>query len=234
MNGQAVAFPAEPHLFLRGQPGWPDETFADPEEPVGRPLHPITSRSMAVGYRTVAPRNLAEPEDRRWRPEVLQLITNPNAGGAHVMQEIYLRLFEKSCLDRPTERTRKNRLVEVSSVLQDCRIGQRDKPDDGDWPSYLVARPGTHPEFAGRRFAVHCTHPYSPGGSRSCEAYYRMEGDLGVMYRFDDTRVPPEHMAEFDLQIRAFIAASRAPEYDSMSEHPRPDDASGGTDGTPR
>ena len=150
------------------------------------------------------------------------------------MQEIYLRLLEKNCLDRPTERTRKNRLVEVSSVLQDCRIGQRDKPDDGDWPSYLVARPGTHPEFAGRRFAVHCTHPYSPGGFRSCEAYYRMEGDLGVMYRFDDTRVPPEHMAEFDLQIRAFIAASRAPEYDSMSEHPRPDDASGGTDGTPR
>ena len=41
-----------------------------------------------------------------------------------------------------------------------------------------------------------------------------MEGDLGVAYRFSDAQVPPEHMADFDLQIRAFIEASRTPEYD--------------------
>ena len=99
--------------------------------------------------------------------------------------------------------------------MEECRIAQRDKLDEGDWPSDLVARPGTHPEYDGRRFAISCLHAQIPGGSRPCEALYRMQGDLGIMYRFEDARVPPEHMAAFDLQIRAFIEASRTPEYDT-------------------
>ena len=57
-NGQSFAFPAEDLPFLRGRPGWPDEASADPDQPVGRPLHPITSQSLVVAYEPVTPRTL--------------------------------------------------------------------------------------------------------------------------------------------------------------------------------
>ena len=45
-----------------------------------------------------------------------------------------------------------------------------------------------------------------------------MQGDLGIMYRFEDALVPPAHMAAFDLQIRAFVDASRTPQLDAATD----------------
>jgi hypothetical protein len=218
MNGQSFAFPAEDLLFLRGEAGWPDEWFADPDQPAGCPLHPITSKSLVVRYSPVTPRHPAEPPGERWRPDLLQLVTNPYGGGAHLIQGGNLRKFDSACINKPADNPRRHRLVDVSPALQECRFEQPDTKDDGDLPSFLAAKPGAHPEYEGLRFAVRCTYADRPGGSRTCEAYYRMQGDLGIMYRFEDALVQPAHMAEFDLQIRAFVEASRTQELDVATD----------------
>ncbi len=218
MNGQSFALPAEDLLGLRGRPGWPDEPYADPDEPVGCPLHPIATQSMTVAYRPVVPPHPAEPGDRRWSPGTIQLITNIDDPGPHRVQDIHLRMFQSNCVNPGSDGSPSRPLVDVSPVLQDCQMKAPDSPVERGWGSYVVARPGTHPEYQGRRFAVTCWPTYWAHDARRCETNYRIEGDLGVFYRFGEAQVPLEHMADFDLQIRAFIAASRTPEYDVTTD----------------
>ncbi|WP_424930000.1 hypothetical protein [Amaricoccus tamworthensis] len=229
MNGQAFAFPAYDFIFFRGRPGWPDEEFADPSEPEGCPLHPIVSQGVVVTYRATAPLGSDAQVNTEWHPRVLQLISNPGGGGPVVIQDSDLKFFRRYCGEPSGNRrhgaedepaTQRGVLVNVSPVLLDCRLKDPNLPDQSDWTSFLVARPGMHPEYEGRRYAVLCFGAFHPGGSRDCQSRYNIEGDLGVVIKFSDAVVPPEDMATFDLQIRAWIQSQRTPEYDVPAREP--------------
>jgi len=118
MNRQSFAFPAEDLPFLRERPGWPDEASADPDQPVGRPLHPITSQSLVVRYDPVTPRHPAEPPVRRWQRQLPLLITNPDGNGPHLIQEGHLQILDRVCIDKPADDPRQNPLVDVSPALR--------------------------------------------------------------------------------------------------------------------
>jgi hypothetical protein len=209
-SGLAFAFPADDLLMLRGPVNDP-RLITDPSEPEGCPLNPIVTSGFAVAYRPARPPYPGEPEDARWQPQLLQIFGH---AGPTRLQESNLKFFHRYCIKKPDTDPRAHRLVEVSPILRECRVEQVDRSDDRDWPSYIVARPGAHLEFGGRPFAVHCYGSFLPGGSRECTADYQIESGLSVMYRFQDAIIPREHIAEFDLQIRAFVAARRTPEYD--------------------
>jgi hypothetical protein len=208
-SGLAFAFPADDLLMLHGSVE-DHGPIADPNEPEGCPLNPIVTSGFAVAYRpaTASPGASGVP----LRSETLQIFGH--AGPTRV-QDVHLRHFDLHCVRKPESDPRVHRLLAVSPVLQECRVEQPDREDDRDWPSYLVARPESHPEFSGRPFAIHCFRPMVSGGSRECSARYQMQIGLSVMYRFQDAVVPRENMAEFDLQIRAFVTERRAPEYDT-------------------
>lgn len=215
MNGQAYAPPAEDLLELTGDPGWPDEPYADPEEPIGCPPHPIATHAMRVAYRPVVPPHPDEPADRRWSPGLIRLITSlVEDGGPQVVQQMHLNSVQNNCMPAGEDGATPRPVIELSPMLQECELRSPSEPDRPRWGSYIFARPGTHPEHEGRRFVVLCWPHKFPGGPRDCDARYRMPGGLGVRYRFSDRHVPPEHMAAFDLQIRAFIESIRTPEYD--------------------
>ncbi|HMR36559.1 MAG TPA: hypothetical protein PJ999_09815 [Paracoccus sp. (in: a-proteobacteria)] len=209
-SGLAFAFPAFDLLRLRDGPVDDPGPVADPDEPEGCPLNPIVAHAMVVRYQPVAPRSPGEPADGRWRPELLQIFS---WGGPVALQDIALDRFSEFCIKRPEVFQHGRALENVSPVLQECR-GLTPGTPDILGPSTMVARPGTHIEHEGRRFAVRCDGAFSPGGSRSCDAHYRMRDGLSLMYRFEDGRIPLAHVAEFDLQVRAFIEARRVPEYD--------------------
>lgn len=108
-------------------------------------------------------------------------LTGSKTGNCVVFQSHYVEAGPDGSPSRP--------LVDVSPVLQVER----------GWRSYVVARPGTHPEYQGWRFAIYCWPTYWAHDSRRCETRYRIEGDLGVFYRFGDAQVPLGLMADFDL-----------------------------------
>lgn len=212
-TGLSFAFPAWDLVGLHGAPPRPKDIglIADPDEPEGCPLHPIIAQTIAVAYRPVAEPHPAEPEDQRWHPSRLQIFSFSGPVG---MQDKYLETFTRQCIDRLNAEEREDILVDHQTV-QECRLDQRGHEDSLDWPSYFVARPGAHPELSGRRFTVRCRGTIiAPGRPRICEVAYSVEGGPSVFYEFSDGIVPREHITDFDLQIRAFIEASRVPEYD--------------------
>ena len=213
-SGLAFSFPPSEYL---GSLEWPVENpgpIADPSEPKGCPLNPIIANAFVAGYQPVTPRSPFEPPDRRWRPTRLHIIS---FRGPVSVQDIVLKGFTEGCIENPQGFQYGRVLEDVSSGLQECR-GQSPDTPDGDGPSRLVAKPQAHPELDGRRFAVQCGVAFSPGGSRDCHAGYAIENGPAISYNFEDELVPPAHMLDFDLQVRAYIAARRAPRYDRSAD----------------
>lgn len=207
-NGQAFGIPALDLVRLEGDPKWPDEVYADPSQPVGCPLHPIAAPDISIAFR---------PTDSVWndsngRPLVVRLIYG---GNSYRIQRINLRSFERACVPVEPGGPTRRPLIDVSPIFQDCRMIRPDNPNAGSWGSYLAARPGTYPEYDGRRFIVHCwaTLTERPG-PRACETDYVIKGDVAVYYKFWDNITPPEKMIGLDQEVRAFIESIRTPEYD--------------------
>jgi hypothetical protein len=205
-SGLAFAFPADDLWLLEGAPVEDPGPIADPTEPEGCPLNPFVTASAAVVYRPVGPPAPEEQDGARWRPELLRIHGH---GGATRVQDVFLRLFDR-CAEDPG-----NPIANVSPSLEECRM-RRPNWAEEDWKSFVRAVPGAHPEFGGTRFVVYCDSPYHAGGGRRCQASYQLEDGLSLTYRFYDDVVPRENATVFDLQIRAFIAASRTPEYDAL------------------
>jgi hypothetical protein len=217
-TGMSFAFPAEDLGWLGGSPPTPDEIgpIADPDEPEGCPLHPIVAQHFSVAYRPVATRHPAEPDGIRWRPRGLRLYSFP---GPVALQDMDTRMFARFCSD-PTDPGKRANILIDHLTMQECRVKNPKSADDKDWPSIFIARPGAHPEYDGRRFAVRCGGTvFAPGGPRTCEVRYQIEGGPAVVYEFSDGIVPREHFTDFDLQIRAFIEASRTQEHDVSLEN---------------
>lgn len=207
-----LAFSLPPSEYV-GSADWPVKNpgpIANPSDPKGCPLNPIVANAFGVQYQSVTPRSPFEPPDHRWRPTQLQIFS---FYGPINRQDITLKIFTESCIENPQNFQYGRILEDVSPGLQECR-GQSPNKPDGDGPSLLVAKPKAHPESGGRRFGVDCGVAFSSGGSRLCQAAYVIKAGPTISYDFEDAIVPPARMLEFDLQIRAYIAARRAMSYD--------------------
>lgn len=175
-TGLSFAFPAWDLGYLGGPPPEPGDIgpIADPDEPEGCPLNPIVTQHFSVRYRPVAARHPAEGGGERWHPRGLRIYSFNGPTG---IQDFYVEMFAESCINPLPSDDRTHRLVDYPA-LQECRLEQPGHADDRDWPSFLVARPGLHPEANDRRFVVHCRGmTLLPGAPRTCEVRYEIEVD---------------------------------------------------------
>ena len=189
-SGLAFAFPVgDLH-----DPGYRPTSNREPVilEPEGCPRHPLIRSWVGV---TV-------------HPDRAQGVGLLGHEGPTRVQDITLRAFAR-CAANPANPVRR-----LSTALEECRVRRPDGSPEVDWTSFMRAVPGSHPEFAGQPFAVFCFGALHRGGGRVCNAGYQIEPGLSVSYRFHDEVVPREKISAFDLEIRALIAARRAPEYD--------------------
>jgi hypothetical protein len=176
-------------------------------EPAGCPLNPLVVREVPVRYRPVLPSSPGEPAER-WQPFFIQVGGQEwGALGGYFEH----RHFREWCLDSPDAPP----LIEHPPALVECRFSDRDgRPTT----SLIVAKPGAHPWSGVRPFIMECDPHYIfpplPEGVRMCSTSYRPELGLTIGYEVLDIEVPPEHIAAFDLQIRAFVAARRRPDLD--------------------
>jgi hypothetical protein len=87
----------------------------------------------------------------------------------------------------------------------------------------MRARPDTHPEAAGLPLTAHCTRrpERDPtfNKARRCEATYALGADLYVVYGYDGNIVTPTMLPAFDLKVRDWIAARRAPDLDGPARN---------------
>jgi hypothetical protein len=215
----AVPFSEDRTYLLDSVPASAKRLAPDPTEPEGCPGNPTQQRSF--GFYFPAPLTDADgPSSKsvdREAPTRLTLYEvwkpNPNADQDHPewSGESLTDSVVRSRCDRASVRER------LPGGLNACRIQPVDKSRVEDWAASYIADPSVYATPLGRPFMVDCGPRLYSHGISHCNVAYSLARGLAVGYEFQpylgQSRIPIDHIIEFDRKIRAQIDVAIVKEF---------------------